>query len=173
MASYLISCSKSINENKVKYTHYASSGVEDEYEFDIIFEQSNSTFTAYQIAYSSCTCRDNLVNYKSICYVELLNTKKSPEDAAIRYITFSENRGLWGDSNPNYYKHEYTEEYYDEHLVKPLIGMSKKEIDKFGGYGKYEDLLDVDAISGATVSSSNLLSMLKNLFKYHVEKYYG
>ena len=174
---FLVLSSCSINNNhdnkQVDYTHYASGGVKEDYKFDILFEESNSTFTSYQIAYASCTCRDSLTNYRSVCYVEILNTKKNPEDAAIRYITFSENKGLWGDSNPNYYKSEYTEEYYDEHLVKPLIGISKKEIDSWTGYGYSIDAVDIDAISGATVSSSNLFSMLKSLFNYHVKKYYN
>lgn len=174
LISILSSCSinNEINNKQVDYIHYASGGVIENYKFDILFEESNSTFTSYQIAYSSCTCRDKLTNYKSVCYVEILNTKSKPDDAAIRYITFSENKGLWGDSNPNYLKSEYTEEYYDEHLVKPLIGVTKQEIDTFNGYGHFIDAVDVDAISGATVSSSNLFSMLKSLFNYHIEKYY-
>ena len=83
------------------YTHYSSGGTPEEYKAVILFEQSCSTFTAYQVAYSSCTCRDPLVAYYSVCYVELLNTKPSAEESAIRTITFGDNMGLYGDSNPN------------------------------------------------------------------------
>lgn len=155
-----------------KFTHYASGGNEEEYEAVILFEQSNSTFTAYQIAYSSCTCRNALVNYYMVCYVEILNTKKSPELASIRDITCLDNKGVWGDSNPNYYIAEYTEEYMNEHLTKGFIGASKADIDSFEGYGTWIDYLEADAISGATVSSSNMQSMLKSLMEYHVSKYY-
>jgi len=155
-----------------KFTHYASGGNEEEYEAVILFEQSNSTFTAYQVAYSSCTCRNALVNYYMVCYVEILNTKKSPEFATIRDITCLDNKGVWGDSNPNYYIAEYTEEYMNEHLTKGFIGATKQDIDSFKGYGTWIDYLEADAIAGATVSSSNMQSMLKSLMEYHVGKYY-
>jgi hypothetical protein len=154
------------------YTHYASGGTAEEYTAVILFEQSNSTFTAYQVAFSSCTCRDSLVNYLSVAYVELLNTKQDSQDAAIRTITFSQNRGLWGDSNPNYYKPEYTEQYYDEHFVQQLVGVTKAEFDEWGGYGTQLDVVQPDAVTGATVSTGNITSMLQNLFEYHAEKYY-
>lgn len=157
---------------KVKYTHYASGGLAEEYDFDIIFEEANSTFTSYQVAYSSCTCRDAIVNYKSVCYVEILNTRESGDDASIRYITFGENRGLFGDSNPNYNDSKIDIEYYDAHLVKPLIGVTKREMDEFKSYGYCIDAIDVDTVTGATVTRSNLQSMLKSLFSYHKNKYY-
>lgn len=155
-----------------EYTHYASGGTEETYKAVILFEQSCSTFTSYQVSFLSCTCRDPLVNYSSVCYVELLNTKPSADLAAIRAITFGNNQGLWGDSNPNYYIAEYTEEYYDEHLVQPLVGATKAEFDSWQGYGTQLDRINADAVSGATVSSSNITSMLKSLFAYHAEHYY-
>lgn len=155
------------------FTHYASGGTEEPYLAIILFEQSNATFTSYQVAYLSCTCRDTMVNYYSICYVELLNSRPTPDESAIRSITFGKNQGLWGDSNPNYYIAEYTEEYMDEHLVQPLVSITKKELDVWKGYGFQLPQIDADAIAGATVSSSNLMSMLKGLFAYHAEHYYN
>lgn len=154
------------------YTHYASGGTREEYTAVILFEQSNSTFTSYQVAFSSCTCRDPSVNYYSVCYVELLNNKDSAEDAAIRSITFGNNMGLWGDSNPNYYISEYTQEYMDENFVQSLVKATKAEFDAWGGYGTQIESVDADAVTGATVSSSNITSMLQSLFKYHEEHYY-
>ena len=155
------------------YTHYSSGGTQEEYKAVIIFEQSNSTFTSYQVAFSSCTCRDPIVNYYSVAYVELLNNKKSADDAAIRSITFGNNMGLWGDSNPNYYIAEYTQEYMDENFVQQLVKSTKADIDAWGGYGTQVEAIDPDAVSGATVSSSNITSMLQGLFRYHTEKYYA
>lgn len=155
------------------YTHYASGGTQEEYKAVIIFEQSNSTFTSYQVAFSSCTCRDPIVNYYSVAYVELLNNKSSAEDAAIRSITFGNNMGLWGDSNPNYYIAEYTQEYMDENFVQALVKSTKAEIDAWGGYGTQVEAVDADAVTGATVSSGNITSMLQGLFRYHTEKYYS
>ena len=155
------------------YTHYASGGTPEEYKAVILFEQSNSTFTAYQVAFASCTCRDPLVSYLSVCYVELLNTKQSSEEAAIRTISFGNNMGLYGDSNPNYYISEYTEEYMDKNFVQHLVGASKSDFDGWEGYGHQLPSVDVDAVSGATVTTSNVTSMLKALFQYHAKKYYG
>jgi major membrane immunogen (membrane-anchored lipoprotein) len=154
-----------------EFTHYASGGTAETYTAVILFEQSNSTFTAYQVAFNSCTCRDSLANYLSVCYVELLNTKNTADEAAIRSVTFGENRGLWGDSNPNYYVPEYTETYYNEHFVQSLVRLTKADFDAWGGYGS--ELTGVDAVTGATVSAGNITSMLKSLFAYHAEKYYG
>lgn len=61
------------------FTHFASGGNAEIYPAVILFEQSVSTFTSYQVAFVSCTCRDSLVNYYSVCYVELLNNKPSAE----------------------------------------------------------------------------------------------
>lgn len=155
------------------YTHYSSGGTAEEYTAVVLFEQYNSTFTAYQVAFSSCTCRDSQSNYLSVAYVELLNTRETAEDAAIRTITFGQNRGLWGDSNPNYYIADYTEEYYDEHFVQMLVKTKKSDYDAWGGYGDQLDVIDADAVTGATVSSTNITSMLKGLFAYHGAKYYS
>ena len=177
----LIGCSSSDTSSKkpgseyteFTYTHYSSGGTPEEYAAVILFEQSCSTFTAYQVAYSSCTCRDPLVAYYSVCYVELLNTKQSSEDAAIRTITLGNNMGLYGDSNPNYYIPEYTEEYMDENFVQQLVGATKSDFDSWKGYRTQLPSVDADAVSGASVTTGNLTSMLKSLFAYHAQKYYG
>ncbi len=155
------------------YTHYASGGASETYDAVILFEHSNTTFTAYQVAYSSCTCRNALVNYYMVCYVEVLNTRPTADAATIRDITCLDNKGLWGDSNPNYYISYYTEDYMNEHLTKGFTGVSKAEIDSFEGYGTWIEPLDADALTGATVSSSNMQSMLKGLMQYHTDKYYA
>ncbi len=155
-----------------EYTHYASGGTEETYRAVILFEQSCSTFTSYQVAFSSCTCRDSLVNYYSVCYVELLNTKPSADEAAIRTITFGNNQGLWGDSNPNYYISDYTQEYMDENFVQSLVGARKVDFDAWKGYGTQIEQVEPDAVSGATVSTSNITSMLRGLFGYHAEHHY-
>jgi len=177
----LVGCSipltaKRANEksfSEFSYTHYTTGGITETYKAVIIFEQSVSTFTAYQVAFISCTCRDAIANYYSIAYVEILNTRPTADEAAIRTISFGNNMGLWGDSNPNYNMPEYTEEYLDEHLVQPLVRVTKAEVDSWEGYGTWLECMDADALTGATVSTSNITSMLKSLFDYHVDKYYS
>ncbi len=155
------------------FTHYTTAGVTEDFEAIILFEESVSTFTSYQVAFVSCNCRDSLVNYYSVAYVELLNNKDSADEAAIRSITFGDNKGLWGDSNPNHNMPDYTQEYMDHNFVQLLVRQTKADIDAWQGYAHQLPIIDVDAVSGATVSTSNILSMLQGLFAYHAENYYG
>jgi len=156
-----------------EYTHYTTGGITENYTAVILFEQSVSTFTAYQVAFISCTCRDPVDNYYSVAYVEILNTRPTADEAAIRSITFRDNKGLWGDSNPNYNMPEYTEEYLELNFVQPLVRVTKAEIDNWGGYGTWLECINPDAVTGATVSTSNITSMLQSLFAYHTAKYYN
>ncbi|MCQ2461145.1 MAG: hypothetical protein MJ115_03260 [Clostridia bacterium] len=155
------------------YTHYASGGTPEEETAVILFEQTNSTFTSYQVAFISCTCRDPSVNYYSVMYIELLNTKDDPQDAAIRAITFSKGQGMWGDSNPTYGTTDYTPEYFDENFIQPMVGKTKADFDAWGGYKTQIKGIDVDAVTSASVSTSNITSCIKSLFEYHVNKYYA
>lgn len=159
------------------YPHFASGGVKQDLYAAILFENSNSTFTRYQVAFTSCTCRDAASNYRSVMYVEMLNTAASAEEAKLRWLCFTDNEGynvgVWGDSNPIHGQPTYTAEYMDENFVAPLVGLTKADFDAWGGYGTQVDGIDVDAVTGATVSTSNIMSVLRTLFAYHAEKYYG
>ena len=157
---------------EIRFTHYTVGGISEEFTAVILFEAANSTFTAYQVAFLSCTCRDASANLYSVCYVELLNTRSTADEAAIRAISFSGNAGLWGDSNPNHNLPEMTEEFFDEVFVQQLVRLPKREFDAWGGYGDQLDVLDVDTLTGATVSTANITSLLKSLFAYHAAKYY-
>ncbi len=160
----------------VPYTQYASGGTPTELEAVILFENKNSTFTRYQVAYTSCTCRGPEKNYSSVMYIELLNTKDTADEASIRQISLGEldgvTVGLWGDSNPIMGHPEYTAEYMNENLVQKLVGTNKAQYDAWEGYGKVIDAVDPDAVSGATVSVSNMTSVIQALFQYHTDKYY-
>ena len=158
------------------YTQYASGGIPTELEAVILFENKNSTFTRYQVAFTSCTCRGPERNYRSVMYIELLNTKQTAEEASIRSISFGEldgaTVGLWGDSNPVMGRPDYTAEYMNENFVQALVGTSKAMYDGWDGYGTVVEAVDADAVTGATVSVSNITSVIKGLFQYHTAKYY-
>ncbi len=159
-----------------EYTQYASGGTPTELDAVILFENKNSTFTRYQVAYTSCTCRGPETNYSSVMYIELLNTKETADEASIRQISLGELNGvtvgLWGDSNPVMGHPDYTKEYMDENLVQKLVGTNKAQYDAWGGYGEVVEPVEPDAVSGATVSVSNMTSVIKSLFQYHADKYY-
>ena len=160
----------------IPYTQYASGGTPTDLEAVILFENKNSTFTRYQVAFTSCTCRGAESNYRSVMYIELLNTKDTADEAAVRSICFGEKDGftvgLWGDSNPVYMRPDYTKEYMDENFVQKLVGTTKAQYDAWEGYGDILEPVDVDAVAGATVSVSNITSVIRALFQYHADKYY-
>lgn len=163
--------------NTIPYTQYASGGTPTELEAVILFENKNSTFTRYQLAYTSCTCRGAESNYRSVMYIELLNTKDTADEAAIRSICFGAKDGftvgMWGDSDPVYMRPDYTKEYMDENFVQKLVGTTKAQYDAWEGYGDILEPVDVDAVAGATVSVSNISSVIRSLFQYHADKYYN
>ena len=159
------------------YEHFRTGGSDGQTYAATIFENANSTFTKYQVAITSCTCRDAALNYRSVMYAELDNTAASPESAIVRWLTFGVDGdytvGMWGDSSPIPTNPDYTSAYMDEHLVQPLVGMTKADIDAWGGYGTLPGGLDIDAVAGATVTSSNVVSAVQALFAYHAATYYG
>ena len=159
------------------YTQYASGGTPTEMEAVILFENKNSTFTRYQVAYTSCTCRGAESNYRSVMYIELLNNKDTADEAKIRTICFGELNGttvgMWGDSNPVYMRPDYTAEYMNENFVQKLVGTCKADFDAWEGYGDILEAVDADAVTGATVSVSNVTSVIQALFQYHADKYYS
>lgn len=159
------------------YPHYASGGVKQGLYAAILFENSNATFTRYQVAYTSCTCRDAASNYRSVVYVEILNTAGSADEAKLRWVCFTDNDGydvgFWGDSNPIHGQPTYTADYMETTFAEPLVGLTKADFDAWGGYGTQVEGIDVDAVSGASVSTANITSVLRALFAYHAAKYYG
>lgn len=150
------------------YTQYATDGVKDDQTAVILFENANETFTTYQVAFISCTCRDPGANMYSVLYIELLNNKDTAEEAKIRSISFGDGKGLFGDEDQS--AHEFSEEYFDESYLQHLVGKTKADFDTWGGYGT--EVEGVDAVTGATVTISNVDSVIKSLFQYHAEKYY-
>lgn len=160
----------------VPYTQYSSGGTATQLDAVILFENKNSTFTRYQVAFASCTCRGAESNYRSVMYIELLNNKETADEAKIRSISFSDVKGttvgMWGDSNPIYMQPDKTFEYMNENFVQKLVGCTKRDIDAWQGYGSVVDAVELDAVSGATVSVSNITSVVRSMFDYHAQKYY-
>ena len=161
----------------VPYTQYSSGGIATELDAVILFENKNSTFTRYQVAFASCTCRGAESNYRSVMYIELLNNKATADEAKIRSISFSDVKGttvgMWGDSNPIYMQPDKTFEFMNENFVQKLVGCTKADIDAWQGYGSVVGAVEADTVAGATVSVSNILSVVRSMFDYHAQKYYG
>ncbi len=174
-------CSCKKDERIIEYKHYSNAGGETQ-EARILWEFANDTYTKYQIAYTSYVCSDVSVNYVNVIYLEITN-KGTKDDAVIRNISFSTmttpkgeefNVGLWGD-----YKVAYGKEFYQgiENELLPKIKYAKystiKSIYDKGdeGYLDFEGI-NGDALTGGTVSSNNIVSIVKAAFDYHIEHYY-
>ena len=169
-------CACAAELTTIPYTQYSSGGIATEMDAVILFENKNSTFTRYQVAFASCTCRGAESNYRSVMYIELLNNKDTADEAKIRSVSFSEIKGtrvgMWGDSNPIYLQPDKTFEYMDEHFVQKLVGCTKPVFDAWEGYGHVVEPVEADAVAGATVSVSNITSVIRSVFAYHADKYY-
>nr|MCR4707462.1 rhodanese-like domain-containing protein [Clostridiales bacterium] len=127
-------------------------------------------------------CRSADVNVWSTAYVELTTPSSGKiEDAAIRTLSFDADStghylgGFWGDSNPPPTAPNATYEKVKAEMIPYYIGktygqlMGCSTIDDFADYAEGEGRADltVDAFTGATVSSNNILRIVQALFAYH------
>ena len=60
----------------------------------------------------------------------------------------------------------------NDNFIQKLVGTRKEQYDAWEGYGSVIEPVEPDAVSGATVSVSNITSVIRALFQYHAEKYY-
>lgn len=169
------------DSNVIEYEHYTNGGVKETIEAEILWKYSTKAFTKYQVAYTSYVCSNPAVNFKNVIYIELTNVEG--KDATIRKISFSTieennegefNVGLWGDYIYSYDNNIY--EGIEQNLLPKLISMNYNDINELAqkGYGNYKhiDDIDLDAITGGTVSASNVVSIVKAIFDYHIENQY-
>lgn len=174
------SCNKK-DTNTIEYTHYLRGGGSEKLDANILWEYANKTYTKYQVAYTSYVCSDPSVNYINVIYIEITN-KGSKEEALIRNISYSTitenevefNVGLWGD-----YKEAIKKEYYtgiENELLTKLKYAKYDFVSQVAenGYGNYKSIegINSDLITGGTISASNVVSIVKAIFDYHLENYY-
>lgn len=177
------SCNKEEKDtNVIEYVHYTNGGVKETVEARILWEYSTSAFTKYQVAYTSYVCSNTSLNYTNVIYIELTNID-SKDDSVIRKISFSTveepnegtfHVGLWGDYIYSFDNNIY--EGINNELLPKLQYMNYASINELAkkGYGNYKHIndIDVDAITSGTVSASNVVSIVKAIFDYHIENHY-
>ncbi len=154
----------------------------------VSFKYMARDYIKYQVTYLSCTCRSADVNYWSTAYVELtLPGSGLLKDAKIQTLSFGKdgtnhyNVGFWGDSSPiptddqsfelinkEYVSYYIGKSYADIKDLSTIDDISEKEYQAGKGREKYT----LDAYSGATVSTNNILRMLQALFKFHGQDSY-
>ncbi len=132
------------------YVHVDGFGTPTDTPAWIAWEFEAIAYVKYQVAYTSCTCRPDSINARSLLYVEVT---KDERGGKIRKLTFDH----WGDS------------------PKMPSGVTRKEVED--GFmpllvGQRLDSLDsVDVVSGATVTTINLKQITEALLAYHNAKY--
>lgn len=132
------------------YGHIDGFGTKTDTAAWIAWEFEAQAFVRYQIAYTSCTCRQESINKRSLLYLEIAKGKNGGK---VHKIYFD----YWGDSP-----------------VMPE-GMKREEIEsgfvpKFVNI-KASTLDSIDTISGATVTTANLKQIVGAVLAYHDKKY--
>lgn len=148
----------------------------------VSFKYEERSYIKYQITYLSCTCRPPNVNYWTTAYVDLTKPASGMlDDAEIRTLSFSRDgtkdyaAALWGDSNPipsgqtleminTQFRPYFVGKTYAQ--IKDLNTIADIKLEDYqAGEGRGE--FTIDAWTGATVSTNNILRMLQALMKFH------
>jgi hypothetical protein len=150
----------------------------------ILFEYEMRDYVKYQLAYVACTCRAPEVNYWKVAYVEL-----NKKDFSIRTISFTQDgtgnytAGFWGDSDPVPAPTNPTLEDFETKFIPWLIGKKPADlagIEVFtnatyvGGIKNTQPIAETDLIdffTGASVTTNNMIRVMKVLMDYHQQKY--
>jgi len=163
------------------FMHINGHGFEEEYVFTIMHQYELIDYVKYQITYLSCTSRNVDVNYWQVAYVEI---NKITND--IRFISFDEDSaghyspGSWGDSDPT--PSGKTFEDFETDFIPWLIGKDLSSLDGISVFKNVDyhgiqnttnipeqDL--IDSFAGSSVSTNNMIRVMKSLLEYHEEKY--
>ena len=166
----------------IPFSHIDGPKEEDLFYAFVPFKYVARNYIKYQVTFISCTCRSADVNVWSTAYMELtLPSSGKIEDAAIRTLSFDVDStehylgGFWGDSNPPPTAPEATYDKVKAEMIPYYIGktygqlMGYSTIDDFADYaeGEGREGLAIDAFTGATVSSNNILRIVQAMFAYH------
>ncbi len=132
------------------FVHIDGFGTEDESAAWLAWEFEAQTYVKYQVAYTSCTCRPESINARSLLYVEVT---KQGAGSRIKRISFN----YWGDS------------------PKMPSGITREEVEtgfmpKMPGT-TLTSLAGVDVVAGATVTTINLKQIGLALLQYHQKAY--
>lgn len=172
------------SDQAMMYTHINGHGEETEKTAFILFEVEVRDYVKYQVAYLSCTCRDKVVNYWNVMYIEI---NKYSQD--VRTLTFGPDGesghytpGTWGDSSGDPNQNGVTFEQFETSFFPWVVGQSLETLDGISVFDNdghlgvtntttiaETDL--VDEFAGSSVSTNNIIRVVKELLIYHSENY--
>ncbi|MFP4286720.1 MAG: hypothetical protein ACLFRI_03385 [Candidatus Izemoplasmataceae bacterium] len=169
----------------LQFPHLDGHGHEGLRDMPILFEYEMRDYIKYQVAFVACTCRAPKDNFWSVAYVDI--DKNTGE---ILYISFDVdssghyNAGVWGDSDPIPVT-EVTYEDFKGDFLPWIVGKTAEDLDGINIF--YDDTPEVyseyantkpinepemiDAYAGSSVSTNNIIRVVKTLLDYHNEKY--
>lgn len=174
------------DSNVLTFAHLNGHGDVVDRKAYILFEYEMRDYVKYQIAYVACTCRAPEVNYWKVAYVEVTKGTNT-----LREISFTSDgdgghytAGFWGDSDPVPSGNFPTFEDYDTKFIPWLVGKSLKELsgievftnDYYTG-GKIKNTTPIaetdliDFFAGASVTTNNMIRVMKVLLEYHGQNY--
>ena len=157
----------------IPFNHIDGPKEEDLFYAFVPFKYVARNYVKYQITFIACTCRPADLNVWSTAYVELtLPSSGKIDDAEVKFLSYDSDStghylgGFWGDSNPSPIAPKATFEKFKAEMFPYFIG---KKYSELKGYNEVSDFKDfnVDAWTGATVSSNNNLRAIQALFAYH------
>ena len=157
----------------IPFNHIDGPKEEDLFYAFVPFKYVARNYVKYQITFLACTCRPADLNVWSTAYVELtLPSSGKIDDAEVKFLSYDSDStghysgGFWGDSNPSPIAPKATFEKFKAEMFPYFIG---KKYSELKGYNEISDFknFNVDAWTGATVSSNNNLRAIQALFAYH------
>ena len=159
----------------IPFSHIDGPKEEDLFYAFVPFKYVSRNYVKYQIAFISCTCRPADLNVWSTAYVELtLPSSGKIADSEVKIFSFDKDStghylgGFWGDSDPPPTSPKSTYEKFKAEMLPYYTGKTYAQIK---GLNTIDDIKDenfkVDAWSGATVSSNNILRAIQAIFAYH------
>ncbi len=171
-----------VADNAMPFTHLNGHGDETTKNAYILFEYKLRDYVKYQVTYLSCTCRNADVNYWQVAYVEIdLNTNE------LLTISFGHDgedghytAGMWGDSDPT--PTGKTLDDFETEFIPWLIGKTLEDLEgiqvfknsDYHGISNTVTIDDQDLIddyTGSSVSTNNMIRVMKELLAYHEANY--
>jgi len=170
----------------LEFPHLDGHGSEIMKQMPILFEYEMRDYVKYQISFVACTCRSPRDNYWSVAYVDISKTT-----GEILYISFDKDSsghyeaGVWGDSNPIPETGITYENHFKVDFIPWLVGQTAESLDGINIFydvtpAVYSDYANtkpinepemIDAYAGSSVSTNNMIRVMKTLLAYHNEKY--
>ncbi len=190
---FLGACAESTIETEplayanLTWPHLDGHGTESMFDAPVLFEYETRDYVKYQVSYLSCTCRAPKDNYWSTVYYEI--DKNTGEVLTMSYDYESSDHyiaAFWGDSSPipdtgvtyDDFKSDFIP-WLEGQTLEDLDGINIFYDDTPGVYSEFANTkaIDepemIDAYSGSSVSTNNMIRITKALLAYHQTTYMG